>query len=346
MVDKQGVSGRPAWRQAVAPFEHSDTIRSCAQLANTLIPFFGLFYLMYRCLEISYGLTLALAVPTALFWVRMFVLFHDCTHRSLFPSAAANTVVGSFLGFLTLTPYFQWRSGHGLHHGSIGNLDRRSSADVWTMTVQEYLDAPLFTRLAYRVFRNPFFLLVLAPIFKMTVWDRIPNRHSGKRERWSVHATNLALLGVLAVVYLTVGFKPFFQVTLPPMLLGYSLGIWMFYVQHNFEDTYWERQSDWDYATAALHGSSFYRLPPVLQWFTANIGYHHLHHLSPRIPNYRLQECHEKNPLFQEVPELTLGESLKCLSYRLWDEDCKHLVGWDYVKIYQARQAADALRSA
>ena len=334
MTDQPGIPEKGAWRQVVAPFEQPDSKRGLAQLANTLIPFFALFALMYWSLSVSSALTLALAPLAALFWVRLFVLFHDCTHRSLFPSSAASIAVGNVLGVLTLTPYFQWRNGHGLHHGSAGNLDRRSSADVWTLTVREYLDLPRSKRVVYRVFRNPFSLFVLGPIVKLAFWDRLP-AGQGKRERGSVYATNLALLAILTTAYFTLGLKTFLMLTRPPMLLAYSFGVWMFYVQHNFEDTYWEHHEDWDYAAAAMHGSSFYRLPRLLQWFTANIGYHHLHHLSPRIPNYRLQECHEGNALFRDVPEMTLPASLKCLSFRLWDEDSRQMVGWNHLKGYR-----------
>ena len=325
------------WRQAVEPYQSADWRRSLWQMINSIIPYFILWILAYFSLNISYGLTLAFAFLAALFAMRVFIIFHDCGHGSFFKSKRANNIVGIFTGILTFTPYYAWRHSHAVHHATSGDLDRRGVGDVWTLTYEEYHNRPLWIRILYRVYRNPFFVFIIGPTLDFVVMQRLPQTNSTKkpRERNSVIYTNLALLVIAVSLSLLIGFKAYILVQLPIIAMASSIGVWLFYVQHQYENTYWERHEDWDFATAALYGSSFYKLPKVLQWFTGNIGFHHIHHLSPRIPNYRLEACHEANPIFQQVKPLTLRTSLKSLYVRVWDEDRHKMIGY-----HQPSQAA------
>jgi len=264
--------------------------------------------------------------------VRTFIIFHDCGHGSFFKSRTANDTWGIITGILTFTPYYQWRHDHAVHHATAGNLDERGVGDVWTLTVQEYLDSSFWRKLGYRLFRNPLVMFVFGPFFVFVINQRFTHGAAGKRERYSVYWTNLALLGILALMGLTIGLKAFVLIQLPIIMFGTGTGVWLFYVQHQFEGVYWERHDKWDYATAALEGSSFYQLPRVLQWFTGNIGFHHVHHLGPRIPNYFLEKCHRENTIFQEIKPLTPLSSLKSLTLRLWDEERHKLVGFGYLR--------------
>ena len=321
-----------SWRQAVADYQHSDQRRSVWQVVNTLVPYFLVWYLMYRSLEITYWLTLALSVLGAGLLMRTFIIFHDCGHGSFFNSRQANDLLGFITGILTFTPYYQWRHDHAVHHATAGDLDNRGVGDVWTLTVQEYLELSRWRRLGYRLFRNPLVMFGIGPFFVFVISQRFVRGATGKRERYSVYGTNLALLGILALVGVTIGIKAYVLIQLPIIVIGATAGVWLFYVQHQFEGVYWERHEKWDYLAAALKGSSFYRLPRVLQWFTGNIGFHHIHHLSPRIPNYYLEQCHRENQMFHEVKPISLLASLKSLTFRLWDEEGHQLVGFGHLK--------------
>jgi omega-6 fatty acid desaturase (delta-12 desaturase) len=330
------------WRKVVARYQKPSKWRASWQVVNTLVPYVVLWYLMYLGLAVSYWLVLPLAVLAGAFLVRVFIIQHDCGHGSFFKSRAANHVLGGITGLMTFTPYHHWRWEHAVHHSSSGDLDRRGTGDVWTLTVQEYLEASRWKRFAYRLARNPFVLFVLAPIFLFVVWQRIPNPKAGLRERMSVHLTNIALLLIAAGLIGVFGWKAYLIIQLTVLMVAGSTGVWLFYVQHQFEGVYWERGGNWDYATAALKGSSFYKLPRVLQWFSGNIGFHHIHHLSPRIPNYHLEKCHESEPLFQTVKPVTLFSSFKSFTFRLWDEQRRRLVGYGHLRAIrkQQRQAA------
>jgi len=317
-----------AWKQAVAEHRKPVLRSGLWQLANSLLPYLALWGLMIWTLSVSYWITLALAVVAAGFLVRIFIIFHDCGHGSFFKSRRANRVTEFVTGLLVFTPYRQWRHEHALHHATSGDLDRRGTGDIWTLTVREYLAASRWKRFVYRLARNPLVLFVLAPLFVFLIQQRIPSRRVGKRARRGVHWTNAALLGIVALMGLTIGLEAYVLIQLPVITVAAAAGIWLFYVQHQFEDVQWARCADWDYAEAALRGSSFYKLPKVLQWFSGNIGYHHVHHLSPAIPNYNLERCHKQIPLFQQVEPLTLWSSLKSLSLRLWDERRRKLVGY------------------
>ncbi len=323
-------STKQAWRQAVTPYSNPDVKRSIWQLINTLVPYFILWALMYWSLSVSYWLTLLLAIPAAGFVARAFIIFHDCGHGSFFKTRKANTVVGYVTGIIAFTPYHHWRQNHAVHHATAGDLDRRGTGDVWTATVEEFLTFPRWKQLFYRIYRNPLVMFILNPIILFGIGHRFAGKSKGL-ERASVYWTNLALVGILILAYFTIGLKAYFLIQLPILWIVSAVGVWLFYVQHNFEGVYWERHADWDFVKAGLEGSSFYKLPKLLQWFTGNIGFHHIHHLSPRIPNYKLESCHKENPMFQVEP-VTLLTSLKALTYRLWDEKGRQLVGFRRLK--------------
>jgi omega-6 fatty acid desaturase (delta-12 desaturase) len=316
------------WKQIVARYQRPSTGRALWQVANTLLPYAALWGLMYFTMAISWWLTVPLAVLAGAMLVRTFIIFHDCGHGSFFRSATANHVLGAMTGVLTFTPYYHWRWEHAIHHSSAGDLDRRGTGDVWTLTVQEYLESSHWKRFAYRLARNPVVLFVLAPLFLFLVKQRVPSFQAPVRERFSVYWTNLALGCVAAGLIGIFGLKGWLIIQLTAVLTAGAGGLWLFYVQHQFEGVYWERSEGWDYTEAALKGSSFYKLPRVLQWFSGNIGFHHIHHLSPRIPNYHLEKCHRAEPIFQSVKPVTLCSSFKSLTFRLWDEQRRKLVGF------------------
>jgi acyl-lipid omega-6 desaturase (Delta-12 desaturase) len=326
------------WKQIVAQYQQPALRRAVWQLLNTLVPYAALWYLMSRTVHISWWLTIPLAVLAGGFLVRAFIIFHDCGHGSFFKSAKANTVVGFITGLLTFTPYHLWRWEHAQHHSAAGDLDRRGTGDVWTLTVQEYLEASRGKRFAYQLARNPVVLFVLAPLFLFLIKQRFAPAKAGKRERRSLHATNLALLALTAGLALVFGLKAYLIIQLTVLMVAGSAGVWLFYVQHQFEGVYWERRDEWDYTAAALQGSSFYKLPKILQWFSGNIGFHHVHHLSPRIPNYHLEACHNSAALFKQVKPVTLWSSLKSFTFRLWDEQQRRLVGYGYLRTIRKRQ--------
>jgi omega-6 fatty acid desaturase (delta-12 desaturase) len=321
-----------SWQKAVVAYQSPHTGRSWWQVINTLVPFLLLWILMVLSLEVSYWLTLLLAIPTAGFFARIFIIFHDCGHGSFFKSKRANDTLGYITGILTLTPYHRWRHDHAVHHASVGDLDRRGVGDIMTLTVSEYQQKSAWGRLVYRVSRHPLALFTVGPLGLFLINNRFSTRTSGKRERYSVYWTNLALLVIVLLMSVTIGLKAFFLVLTPIMFLGTTAGVWLFYVQHQFEGVYWERHERWDYLSAALKGSSYYKLPRILQWFSGNIGFHHIHHISPRIPNYYLEKCHRENPMFQRVKTLTLLSSMRCMFLSLWDEDKRKLVGFGDLK--------------
>ena len=321
---------RPAWHRDLARYAHPSQRKAIWQLVNTLGPYIGLWILMIYTIKagVSYWVTLALTVVAAAFLVRIFIFFHDCCHGSFFSSARANTVMGYVTGIVTFTPYHNWRRSHAQHHATAGNLDRRGVGDIWTMTVEEYQAAPRRTRVAYRLYRNPLFMFGFGPAVSFLVAQRFSSKEAKRRERVSVLITNLAILAIVVLASLTIGFWTYVLVQLPIILVAGALGIWLFYVQHQYEGVYWARGDAWSFSKAALEGSSYYRLPKVLQWFTGNIGLHHIHHLRPRIPNYRLQECYDQVPAMQAVQPLTIGKSLKSLRMNLWDEEQQVLVSF------------------
>ena len=322
-------------------YQQSNIGRAAAQVVTTIGPLALTFYLMYRSLAFPYWVTLLLAFPAAGLLVRTFIIMHDCAHGSFFPSRRANDILGWITGVLTLTPFGQWRHDHALHHASSGDLDRRGHGDVPTLTVQEYTALSRGARLRYRLLRNPLVLFGLGPIH-WVLTNRIPPRGSdatSRRGRESVWFTNAAIVAAVIGMSLWIGWASVVLVYGPPMYIAAAVGIWLFYVQHQFEGTYWKDHGDWDYATAAIRGSSYLRLPGVLHWFTGSIGLHHVHHLGPRIPNYALVRCHEENPLFHDVTVITLAASVRTLRLTLWDETREQLVGFRDVAISRRRTA-------
>lgn len=330
-----------SWKQTITKYNFPSTGRSTWQLVNTLGPYAALWALMIWTYSISYWLTLPLVVVAGGFLVRIFIIFHDCTHGSFLRSRAANNAIGFITGVLTFTCYQQWRYQHAQHHRTSGDLDRRGIGDVWTMTVQEYLAAPRWTRLLYRFIRNPIVLLVVGPVFMFLIHHRFPAKEVPKRINRHVHATNLAILAVAVLMSLVFGFKTYALIQISVLALTTAVGHWLFYVQHQFEGVYWERQENWDPVDAALRGSSYYKLPKILQWFAGNIGFHHLHHLSPAIPNYNLERCHDDHLAFQAVTTLGLWPSFKSLPLRLWDEQSQRLIGYrEFRRIRMQRASA------
>jgi omega-6 fatty acid desaturase (delta-12 desaturase) len=283
---------------------------------------------MYASLSISFWLVLPLAPLAAGFLVRIFIIGHDCGHGSFLRSRRANDLLGEIAFALAFTPYGSWRYQHSVHHASAGDLDRRDLGDVWTLTAREYVNASWRKRLGYRLYRNPPVLFLLGPLFQFFIASRFPRKRATRRERAGIIRTNIILAAVLGVASVTIGIKEYLMVQMPIMVFAGTAGMWLFYVQHQFEGVYWERHERWDYVRQALQGSSYYRLPGVLRWFSGNIGFHHVHHLSPRIPNYLLRRCHEEQELFREVTHLTPVAALRSLRHRLWDEDRRRLIGF------------------
>jgi len=329
------------WKAAIARFQEPSTWRAVVQLVDTLGPLALLWYLMSLCLSLSLWLALPLAALAGALLVRVFIIFHDCGHGSFFRSRLANDVTGFVAGVLTFTPYYHWRWQHSLHHATAGDLDRRGTGDVWTMTVEEYLAASRWKRFAYRLARNPIVLFVIAPVYLFVIRQRVPSAHASRRERESVWWMNLALTLYALGMSAWLGLVPYLVLQLVAIGVAGAAGVWLFYVQHQFEDAYWERGEDWDFTAAALRGSSFYQLPRVLRWFSGNIGFHHIHHLSPRVPNYHLERCHRSARMFEEVEPISVRRSLRSLRLHLWDEGVRRLVGFRHLRrVRRARREA------
>jgi len=335
---EQSVGKQPAevktakrdWYWIVANYGKSNVRKSSWQIVNTLSSYGLLWVLMILTVqwEYSYWITLALAGVAGGILVRVFILFHDCCHGSFFASRRANAILGYLTGILTFTPFEDWRRKHNRHHATAGDLDRRGVGDIWTMTTEEYLAAPLKKRLAYRLYRNPVILLGPGSVLLFLFLNRFPSKGAGKRERASVVYTNLALLVIVGIASWTIGLQAYFLIQLPVILIAGCLGLWLFYVQHQFEDAYWIRHDSWDPLRVALEGSSYLKLPKILQWFTGNIGLHHIHHVRPSIPNYHLQPCHDAIPDFHAVEAITLKKSFRSLRLALYDAEKRKLVGF------------------
>ncbi|MGE6753970.1 fatty acid desaturase [Rossellomorea sp. NPDC071047] len=319
-------------KKEVAPYEKSTTKESVWQIINTLGPFFLLWFLAYQSLSVSYWLALVPIVIAAGFLTRIFIIFHDCTHFSFFKSRRVNRIVGTVMGVLTLFPFDQWGHDHAVHHATSGNLDKRGTGDIWTLTIDEYLAAPLKIRLAYRFYRNPFVMFVLGPIYVFLLKNRFNRKNARKKERNNTYLVNVIIVSLIALLCVTLGWQEFLLVQGSIFMVSGSIGIWLFYVQHTFEDSYFEEDKEWQYVLAAVEGSSFYKLPKIMQFLTGNIGYHHIHHLSPRVPNYKLEEAHKNSEPLQKVPTISLLTSLKSLRFKLWDEENKTFVSFRGIK--------------
>jgi len=315
---------------ATAKYARASRRKACWQLLDTLLPYAALWALMFHTVQqrYPYGLTLILTVIAAGLLVRIFILFHDCCHGSFLPSRRANTMLGFLSGILIFTPFADWRYAHNVHHATAGDLDRRGTGDIWTMTTDEYLAAPLRKRLAYRTYRNPLILFIPGPVLLFLCFQRFSTKGARKQERNGVALTNLAIVSVVIVASLTMGLKTYLLIQLPVIVLAGTLGLWLFYLQHQFENVYWARHEYWDPIRVALEGSSYFKLPKILQWFTGNIGLHHIHHMRPNIPNYNLQQCYNGIALFQTVTPLTLRTSFKSLRLGLYDEAQKKMISF------------------
>ncbi len=323
-----------SWNLLIAKYQHAHRWKSLWQICTSVLPLILLWALMAKSLSVGYWLTLLLAVPAAGMVIRTFIIQHDCGHGSFFSSRRANDLAGMACSVFTFIPYHYWRKGHAIHHANAGKLEHRGIGDIHTMTVAEYRNASRAERLKYRIYRNPLVLFVIAPAILFVVAYRFPYSSvpSLRNMRKSVYMTNLVMAATVGGLMFLVGVKAFLLIQLPITIISSSAGVWLFYIQHQFEDAYWSTDDRWEYVDAALQGSSYYKLPRVLHWFTGNIGFHHVHHLSPKIPNYLLRQCHEETPQFRGLATLTLRASLRSLRLRLWDEDRRMLVGFADLK--------------
>ena len=316
----------PPWRETLAPFATPCPNRALLAVTTSAVPYLALTAAIYATLGVWLPLTVALTILAGGFLVRVFVVFHDCAHGSLLPSRRANSVLGAAMGVLVLSPFVRWRHDHAVHHATAGDLDRRGVGDIVTLTIDEYAARPWRGRLGYRLLRSPFVMFGLGPIIAMVIGPRIVARGAKPRMRNSVLATDAAIVVLVGGLCWLIGWSDFLLVWAPAAMLAGAVGIWLFYVQHQFEDTYWQRREEWSYSDAALRGSSYLKLPLVLQFFTGNIGLHHVHHLNARIPNYHLKRAHESSPVFASVPTLTLWDGLRAVRLKLWDERSGRLV--------------------
>jgi len=317
-----------SWVPVISKYNSPDIRKSIWQIINSLGPYIVLWYLMYLALDISYWITLGLSVFAAGFLVRIFIIFHDCGHGSFFRSKKANEVIGTIFGSLAFTPYDQWHRDHAIHHTAVGNLDNRGTGDVWTLTVDEYQQLSQRKKLIYRLYRNPIVLFGISPFFLFVILLRFTNNSMKPSDRKSVYITNLILLAYISGLILLVGWKAFLLIQFPIVYLTSIAGVWLFYLQHQFEEVIWTRKEAWDYKKMAMEGSSYLKFPKILQWFSGNIGFHHIHHLSPKIPNYNLEKCHKENKMFEKIKPVTFFPSLQTMNLRLWDEKMGQLISF------------------
>jgi omega-6 fatty acid desaturase (delta-12 desaturase) len=337
---------QPSWRAVLAPYAQPRLGRSLLDLATSVVPYLGLMVAMYALLDVSYWLVLALSVPAAGFLVRTYIVFHDCAHGSFLPWRKANEWLGAACGLVVMTPFVRWRHQHAVHHASSGNLDRRGVGDVLTLTVAEYLARSPRGRLGYRLLRNPAVMLGVGPIWAMIIGPRIVSRTERPQIRRSVWRTNIALAVAIGLLCWLLGWEQFLLVETPSALLAGSVGVWLFFVQHQFEDAYWQDADSWSYDEAALKGSSYLNLPKVLQFFTGNIGLHHVHHLCTRVPNYNLQRAHDAYPAFGRVPTLSMWDGIRSVRLKLWDEQRGQLVTFRQAHAYLAETVPASAKTA
>ncbi|ELK48133.1 fatty acid desaturase [Halobacillus sp. ACCC02827] len=319
-------------KKSVSAYAKPDTAAGVRQLINTLIPFILLWYLAYASMALSVWLAIPIAMIAGGFVIRVFIIFHDCTHQSFLKSQKANRVIGTISGILTLFPFEKWKRSHSIHHATSGNLDKRGTGDIWVMTVDEYVNASFKERLAYRLYRNPIVMFGLGPIYLFLISNRFNRKGAKRRERWNTYITNVAVVAIYSLLIWAIGWQAFLIIQLPILYVSGVLGIWLFYVQHQFEDSYFEDESEWDFVKAAVDGSSYYKLPKLLQWVSGNIGFHHVHHLSPRVPNYALEKAHEETPPLQHATTITLKTSLESIRFRLYDTENKTFISFKEVK--------------
>ncbi len=341
LQSKNVQSTREELIQSVSKYAQPEYQKAFWQISNTFVPYLGLWALMiFSVLHgFPYWITLLLSVAASGFLVRIFIFFHDCCHVAFFPSRRANRILGYIAGIMTFTPFEDWQRTHIIHHSASGDLDRRGVGDIWTLTVEEYLSAPRFKRFIYRIFRNPLFLFTIIPLVLFLIIQRFPSKGAKKRERYSVIFTNVAIAAIITVMSLTLGFQNYLLIQLPVIIMAASAGMWLFYVQHQYEGVYWSRHQSWDLTRSGLEGSSYYKLPKVLQWIVGNIGLHHIHHVKANIPNYNLQRCYNEVSALQTVAPLTLRKSLKSLWLNLWDEQRQKLVSFRSIRLLPRRKS-------
>lgn len=333
-------------RKSIIPFTKSNNASSIFQMINTVLPFLLCWFLAYKSLAVSIWLTVPFIVLASGFLIRTFIIFHDCTHGSFFKSSKANRYVGTFTGILTFFAFEKWKRNHAIHHATSGNIDKLGTGDVWIMTVEEYLAASTWKRFAYRLYRNPIIMFGFGPLYLYLISNRFNRKGANKRERLNTYFTNIAIVIVHGLLIWAIGWQAYLIIQLPMMFIAGSLGIWLFYVQHQFEDSYFENEAEWSFVKAAIDGSSYYKLPKVLQWMTGNIGFHHVHHLSPKVPNYHLEKAHESVPPLKEATTITLKSSLRAIRFRLYDEVNRSFVGFKEIKALQKKRKLDvALQS-
>jgi len=319
-------------RKSVMPYANAETRASIIQLLNTILPFFVFWFLAYQTLSISFWLSLPFSVITAGFMIRSFIIFHDCTHGSFFRNKKLNDFCGTFTGVITHFAYEKWKREHSIHHATSGNLDKRGIGDIWVMTVKEYEEADKWERLKYRLYRNPLIMFGLGPFLLFLYSNRFNRKGPKRKERLNTYLINAILVSAYCLIGFTLGWHVVLLVQLPIIYIAGALGIWLFYVQHQFEDSYFENESEWDFVKAAVDGSSYYKLPKWLEWMTGNIGYHHVHHLAPRVPNYHLEKAHENTPPLHKATTITLKTSLESIKFRLYDEENKTFVSFRHMR--------------
>ncbi len=325
---------RREWNAKLKPYSTASTHKAVFQIVNTVLPYIALLVLsqwLYNTGEHPVLTTMSI-IASSLFMVRTFILFHDCTHGSFFDTKRKNVIFGHLFGILTFTPFRTWQKEHNLHHGAVGNLDRRGVGDIWTMTLEEYQSESKAKRGLYRLFRNPLFLFGVAPFFLFLILQRFPTRPADRKEHASYAMTNLGIALFAFLMSLSFGFFTYVTVQLITLFLAGSLGVWLFYVQHQFEEVYWEHGEQWDSVEAALKGSTFYKLPLPLEWISGYIGYHHIHHLHSGIPNYHLKACYNAFAELKDVKTVTVGESFILANLQIYDQARGRLISFKEVR--------------
>jgi omega-6 fatty acid desaturase (delta-12 desaturase) len=321
-------------RKDIAPFAKSETSTSIKQLLNTVLPLLLIWGAGYVLLQYSPWYTALCSVLASGFVVRTFIIFHDCTHGSFFKSKKANAIIGNITGIFTSFPYEKWKREHTIHHASSSNLDKRGIGDIDMLTVDEYLEKSKMGRLGYRLYRNPLVMFGLGPLFMVLILNRLNRSDAKRKERLNTYFSNVVLLVICGTLIFFTGFTTFLLVHALTLFIAGALGIWLFYIQHTYEDSYFEVDSEWDYVKAAVEGSSYYKLPRILQWVTGNIGFHHVHHLAPRVPNYKLEDAHESIKPLQQATTITIKTSLESIRYKLYDPE-----NYRFITFKEAAQA-------
>jgi acyl-lipid omega-6 desaturase (Delta-12 desaturase) len=338
-MDLANVPPTRTWKRDLARYLEVDRGRSLRQIASVVLPYLGVWVLA-AIVEPSTWLAVGLGLVATVFLVRMYSLFHDLTHNSLFRSRSANARWGYLLGFLLFTPYRWWQRQHALHHANTGNLDNRGAGEIYTMTLAEYERASVLRRLGYRAYRNPLLMLLVGPSLVFLFERRFPQRGMSRRILFSVVVTNVALAGWVLGWSALVGWGTFVAIQGTTLIAGGAIAAWMLYIQHQYEDTYYMAAGDWNFELAALQGSSFLQLPGPLAWIVGNANYHHVHHLSAKIPNYNLRAAHEGQPMFADTPVVTFRSSIEALRLKLWDEGRGCLVGYPSPSRLRRRSSA------